>query len=71
MVEFLFLCSVPDSYVAHNGIKPDKSQTDVAWVSLAELAAIPLYPESLSHWLPESILRDTASYSGIYLGAME
>ena len=67
MVEFLFRCTVPDDYVAHNGIKPDKSQLDVVWVNLAKLAAMPLYPESLSHWLPEGILRDTA----VYLGTME
>ena len=67
MVEFLFRCSVPDDYVAHNGIKPDKSQIDVVWVNLAKLVAMPLYPESLSHWLPEGILRDTA----VYLGTME
>jgi len=67
MVEFLFRCTVPDDYVAHNGIKPDKSQIDVVWVNMAHLAAMPLYPESLSHWLPEGILRDTT----VYLGTME
>ncbi len=67
MVEFLFRCTVPDDYVARNGIKPDKSQIDVVWVNLANLAAMRLYPESLSHWLPEGILRDTA----VYLGIME
>jgi len=67
MVEFLFRCNVPDDYLAHNGSKPDKSQVDVVWASLAELAAMPLYPESLCHWLPESILRDTA----VYLGTLE
>ncbi|MDC1287680.1 NUDIX domain-containing protein [Gammaproteobacteria bacterium] len=64
MVEFLFRCSVPDDYVAHNGIKPDKGQVDVVWVNLARLAAIPLYPESLSHWLLEGIPRDTTLYTG-------
>ncbi len=67
MVEFLFRCTVPDDYVARNGIKPDKSQVDVVWVNLAKLSAMPLYPESLSHWLPDSILRETA----VYLGIME
>jgi 8-oxo-dGTP diphosphatase len=67
MVEFLFRCSVPDDYVAHNGFKPDKSQIDVTWVSLARLATIPMHPESLSHWLPKGILHDTA----IYLGTMK
>ncbi len=67
MVEFLFRCTVPNDYVAHNGIKPDKSQIDVVWVNLAKLAGMPLYPQSLSHWLPEGILRDTV----VYLGTMK
>jgi len=67
MVEFLFRCTLPDDYIAQNGIKPDKSQIDVVWVNLAKLAAMRLYPETLSHWLPEGILRDTA----VYLGIME
>ena len=67
MVEFLFRCSVRDDYIAHNGSKPDKSQVNVVWVNLARLAAMPLYPESLAHWLPEGILRDTP----VYLGTME
>jgi 8-oxo-dGTP diphosphatase len=67
MVEFLFRCTVPDDYVARNGTKPDKSQVGVVWVKLANLATMPLYPASLSHWLPEGILRDTA----VYLGSME
>jgi len=66
MVEFLFRCDVPDDYVARNGIKPDKSQIDVVWVNLANLATMRLYPESLSHCLPDSILRETA----VYLGTM-
>jgi 8-oxo-dGTP diphosphatase len=67
MVEFLFRCTVPNDYVAHNGIEPDKSQVDVVWVKLANLATMPLYPESLSHSLPEGILRVT----DVYLGTME
>ena len=67
MVEFLFRCTVPDDYVAHNGLKPDKTQIDVVWVNLAELAAMPLHPQSLSHWLPEGIVRGT----NVYLGTME
>jgi 8-oxo-dGTP diphosphatase len=67
MVEFLFRCTVPDDYVARNGSKPDKSQIDVVRVNLAKLAALPLYPESLSNWLPEGILRGTV----VYLGTLE
>jgi ADP-ribose pyrophosphatase YjhB (NUDIX family) len=64
MVEFLFRCSVPEDYVAHNGIKPDKSQIDVVWIDLARLATMPLYPASLSRYLPEGILRATPVYLG-------
>jgi len=67
MVEFLFRCSVPDDYVAHMGLQPDKSQIDVVWVNLAKLASLPLYPESLSLSLPDGIQRATA----VYLGTME
>jgi ADP-ribose pyrophosphatase YjhB (NUDIX family) len=64
MVEFLFRCSVPDDYVAHNGSKPDRSQLDVVWVDLADLAQAPLDPASLSHWLPLGIQRTAAVYLG-------
>jgi len=65
MVEFLFRCSVPDDYVARNGSKPDRSQLDVVWVDLADLAAAPLDPASLSHWLPLGIQRAAAVYLGL------
>jgi len=64
LVEFLFRCRVPDDYVAANGSNPDSSQVDVVWVNLSRLATTPLYPVSLSHSLPDSILRDTAVYQG-------
>jgi 8-oxo-dGTP diphosphatase len=67
MVEFLFRCRVPDDYAAHIGSKPDKSQIDVVWVNLANLATMPLYPESLCHSLPQGIVHATA----VYLGTME
>ena len=67
MVEFLFRCTLPDDYVAHNGSKPDKSQIGVVWVDLSDLATAPLYPASLSHWLPEGILHA----SPVYLGTLE
>ena len=71
IVEFLFRCAVADDYVAHNGSKPDRSQVDVVWVNPANLAEMPLYPESLSDCLFEGILHDNALYSGVYLGIME
>ena len=64
MLEILFRCSVPDSYVAHNGTKPDKSQVEVVWVRLHDLAVTPMYPESLSQCLLEGILGDTTGYLG-------
>ena len=67
LVEFLFRCSVADDYVARNGSKPDRSQLDVVWVDLADLATAPLDPASLSHWLPLGIQRAAA----VYLGTLE
>jgi len=66
-VEFLFRCSVADDYVARNGSKPDRSQLDVVWIDLADLATAPLDPASLSHWLPLGIQRAAA----VYLGTLE
>jgi len=65
LVEFLFHCTVPDDYVAHNGNHPDKSQVDVVWVDLNELSAMPLFPKSLSHWLPNCLQGEAATYMGL------
>ena len=51
LVEFLFVCSVPEDYTPRNGDQPDKHQVAVVWVGLAELVDIPLYPRSLGGFL--------------------
>jgi len=64
LVEFAFLCTVPDDYVAHSGLKPDKSQVDVVWADLANLPALPMSPGSLSQHLPSGLQRNVAVYLG-------
>ena len=47
LVEFLFLCRVPDDYRAQSGHHPDKHQVDVVWMDLDELPTAPLFPAYL------------------------
>ena len=56
LVEFLFLCSVPDGYRAQSGHRPDKHQVDVVWMELDGLPTAPLFPAYLRDCLvgPES-----------------
>lgn len=64
LVEFLFDCSVPEDYRPRNGHRPDKHQVEVAWVPLEQLAALPLWPESLKAYLVG------APSAGVYLGTI-
>ncbi|EMI56282.1 hydrolase, NUDIX family [Rhodopirellula sallentina SM41] len=67
-IEFLFLCDVPDDYVAANGRSPDKHQQDVTWLDLASESADLLWPQSLQQILK----RDTeASDAPTYLGLID
>jgi len=65
LVEFLFACSVPDDYQAHNGHRPDKHQIDVVWVTLAELDGAPLFPLGLA-----GILAGDPTTGSVYLGTL-
>ena len=47
-VEYYFQCNVPETYVAHNGDRPDKHQAAVEWVVLEQLKSIELFPHELS-----------------------
>ena len=67
LVEFLFECTVPDSYVPMNGHHPDKHQVAVVWARLDELANMPLYPRSLAPYLVDS----SESTGAVYLGAVD
>ena len=67
LVEFLFLCSVPDAYRAQSGHHPDKHQVDVVWLGLEELHSAPLFPAYL-----RDCLGDPASAEGLfYLGMFQ
>jgi ADP-ribose pyrophosphatase YjhB (NUDIX family) len=65
VIEFLFLCRVADDYEARNGSKPDRSQVGVVWVAQSELASLPMFPGSLSHWLPLSLDAGAKVYLGV------
>ena len=66
LVEFLFACTVPESYIPKNGHHPDKHQVEVVWAGLDELAGMSLYPRSLSQHLANS-----SDNSGpVYLGTI-
>ena len=47
-VEYYFLCSVPDTYVAQNGYRPDKHQAAVVWVERERLSTVNIFPSDLS-----------------------
>jgi ADP-ribose pyrophosphatase YjhB (NUDIX family) len=64
LVEFLFVCAVPDDYVPVNGHHPDKYQVDVVWARLDMLASMPLYPRSLQQYLVSFSERVDPVYQG-------
>jgi 8-oxo-dGTP diphosphatase len=63
-VEYLFSCTVPDSYKPRNGDRPDKHQAGVEWQPVQQLSEINLFPSSLASLLSGDEL-DTRT---IYLG---
>lgn len=65
LVEFLFLCTVPDTYIPVNGSHPDKHQVEVVWTSLTELDTLPLFPRSLAGYLQQSGQNDSPVYLGL------
>jgi len=65
LVEFIFKCNVPDSYIAKSGLSPDKHQVDVVWMELSKLKEIPLFPKAL-----DSLL-NTSQVESIYLGTIK
>jgi 8-oxo-dGTP pyrophosphatase MutT (NUDIX family) len=66
LVEFLFKCTVPDTYSPQSGLHPDKHQVDVVWASVEELQRIPLFPQSLAGYI---VGKNSAS-SPVYLGTL-
>lgn len=65
MVEFLFSCDVPDSYIPVNGAHPDKHQVEVIWMQLDSLPGVPLFPHSLAHFLGRRFGTATNVYMGV------
>jgi len=46
-VEIMFQCEILNSKTLHEQTEPDKTQIGVEWVSLKNLANLPLYPKIL------------------------
>ncbi|RED45800.1 NUDIX domain-containing protein [Aestuariispira insulae] len=65
-VEFLFLCQLPEGYVAGNGPHPDKHQQAVLWLPVAELCHKNFFPGGLSRLLSKPIQAEP-----VYLGLIE
>ena len=68
LVEFLFRCEVPESYIPMNGEHPDKHQVEVVWANLKTLRDKPLFPRSLAKFLDQSLV---ASPKNIYMGIID
>ena len=67
LVEFLFICEVPDDYQPHNGDNPDKHQVEVVWAELEELSRLPIFPKSLV----ANLLGMQGKSRHVYLGSVK
>lgn len=65
LMEFLFLCSLPDDYTPRNGPGPDKHQVEVVWRELHTLPSLVLFPEYLIEAIT-SIENDMPTYLGTF-----
>jgi ADP-ribose pyrophosphatase YjhB (NUDIX family) len=65
LVEFLFRCEVPESYVPVNGEHPDKHQVEVVWAQLDSLPGMPLLPRSLAVFLGKQLTASPNVYMGL------
>lgn len=64
LLEFLFLCELPESYVAGNGPRPDKSQVAVEWIPLQAFGGITLLPNSMAGVLAKIEISGSPTYLG-------
>jgi 8-oxo-dGTP diphosphatase len=67
LVEFVFECTVSESYIASIGCHPDKHQIDVIWVSINKIDRLVLVPESL----PDHLTNLGKSVKSLYLGTIK
>ena len=66
LVEFLFLCEVPDDYRAQIGHHPDKHQVDVVWADLGQLRSMALFPAYLRDCLGGLSAQQNPFYLGMF-----
>ena len=66
LVEFVFRCSVPGDYEAHNGPKPDKHQVAVEWVPAERLASASLTNPYLLDLLGQPAKPVCETYLGVF-----
>ncbi len=50
-IELMFLCTLPEDQVPHNGVQPDTSQISVEWLSLRDLETHRIYPKAIKRYL--------------------
>ena len=76
LVEFLFWCTVPETYTARSGQSPDKHQVAVIWAPLEDLPHMPFYAQSLAPLLRDllqqrSVELPQQNKRRIYLGPVD
>lgn len=65
IVNILFVCQVPETYIAQMGSKPDAEQIGVQWLLVADLHHYRFYPATLqSHLLELLSAKETTTYLG-------
>ncbi|MCU7919087.1 MAG: NUDIX domain-containing protein [Candidatus Thiodiazotropha sp. (ex Epidulcina cf. delphinae)] len=65
LVEFLFACSLPETYRPNAGPHPDKHQIDVVWLAFSDFPDVALFPRDLAHRLPALAEPDMRTYLGV------
>jgi len=68
-IEFLFICTIPETYIAHNGPAPDKRQVDVQWINLDSVEFNNFIPASLINIIKQIDNTDNQSLP-TYLGTL-
>ncbi len=67
VVEFLFLCELPDDYEPHSGPEPDKHQVDVVWMPIEELEQHQFFPQYLIELIPSVVQQSPTPYQGYFV----